>query len=70
MLDIGVRMRSGGVWRHMGAYRCLTDAYECIRMHVDAYGCILGTRHIGVSWKSEYPIRECVFYKATDIIVP
>ena len=40
VLDIGVWMRNGGVWRHMGAYGCVTDAYECIRMHTDAYGCI------------------------------
>ena len=31
---------NGGVWRHMGACGCVTDAYECIRMHMDAYGCI------------------------------
>ena len=40
VLNIGVRMRSAGVWTHMGAYRCVMDAYECIRMHTDTYGCI------------------------------
>ena len=41
MLNIGVRRRNGGVWEHMGAYGCVMDAYECIRMHTDASGCIL-----------------------------
>ena len=39
MLDIDILMRNGGVWRHMGAYGCVTDAYEYIRMHADAYKC-------------------------------
>ena len=33
---IGVRMRNGRLWKHMGAYGCVTDAYECTRMHMDA----------------------------------
>ena len=44
-LNIGVWMLNGSVWRRMGAYGCVTDAYEYIRMHVDAYGHILGTRY-------------------------
>ena len=36
----------GPVWRHMGAYGCVTDAYE----YTDAYscityGCITGTKY-------------------------
>ena len=27
----------------MGAYECLTDAYEYVWMHIDAYGDVLGT---------------------------
>ena len=35
VLDIGVRMRNGGIWMHMGAYGCVTGAYEYKRMHTD-----------------------------------
>ena len=35
VLNIGVRRRNGGVFQHVGAYRCVTDAYECIKMHAD-----------------------------------
>ena len=37
MLTIHIVMRNGYIWRHMGAYGCVTDAYGSIRMHMDAY---------------------------------
>ena len=37
MLDIDILVRTGGVWRHAGAYGRVTDAYERIRVHTDAY---------------------------------
>ena len=43
---IDICMRSEGVWTHKGAYGCVTDACECIRMHpmhMDAYY-VPGTR--------------------------
>ena len=30
---------NGRVWRHMGAYGGVTDASECMWIHMDAYGC-------------------------------
>ena len=33
VLNIGARRRKWGIWRHMGAYGCVTEAYECIRMY-------------------------------------
>ena len=30
-------MRAEGILMHIGAYGCLTDAYEYTRMHTDAY---------------------------------
>ena len=44
-VEYGVRMRKGGAWRRMDACGCVTDAYECIPMHMDASGCRLGTRY-------------------------
>ena len=37
VLVIGVWMREWGVWMHMGVYECVTDAYEGMRMHMNAY---------------------------------
>ena len=37
--------RNGSVWKNVGAYGCVTDALESIRMHLDAYGCIQGTKY-------------------------
>ena len=34
-MNIGVRRRKCGVWRHVGAYGYLTEAYEDIRMRTD-----------------------------------
>ena len=28
-------MCNGDIWRHMGVYGCVTDADECIRMHME-----------------------------------
>ena len=36
MLNIDIWMRNGCVWRHMGAYGCVTDAYERTWSHMDA----------------------------------
>ena len=30
----------------MGACGCTTDPYACIRVHTDAYGCILARYHV------------------------
>ena len=26
-------MRKGDIWMHTGAYRCVMEAYRCMRMH-------------------------------------
>ena len=43
MLTIDSWIPNGGVWGRMGAYGCVTDAYEYIQMNMDAHGGILGT---------------------------
>ena len=40
-------MHNLGEWRHVGVYRCVTDAYECIRMDTDASGCITDNQILG-----------------------
>ena len=40
VLNICIRRHEWGVRRHMGVYGCVTDAYESIRMHTDAYRCM------------------------------
>ena len=34
VLNIYIPMRNGCIWMYMGAYGCVTDAYECICMHL------------------------------------
>ena len=74
-------MRDGGVWRHMGAYGCVTDAYERIRMHVDAYGCIRiqmdadrrpqkrilhGESNYSISNQYNWPLMEYMILKSSE----
>ena len=33
----GVNAKYGGIWEHMGAYGCVTDTFECMRVHVEVY---------------------------------
>ena len=42
---IDILKRNGGLWRHVGPYGYVMDAYECIRKHTVASACILGTRY-------------------------
>ena len=40
VLKICVRKRKWDVWKRMGVCLCVTDAHECIRMHMTACGYI------------------------------
>ena len=54
----------------MGGYGCVTDAYNCIRMNTNAYGCILGTRYqaLGTKYIRKY-VHNYILYIPYDLYI-
>ena len=36
MANIAIRVGTGGIWMHMGAYGCVTNTRKCLEIHTDA----------------------------------